>query len=178
MPASFPLVSGITTNLQLTASFTFGVYLKSIKPEQYDSNYAWNVYTRTIPTSLTQYIFAMFYELVLVWDALRAKNTIQIIGLCLCNFGLMIYGAVQVDQIKDSIDKLNLGANNVGIWDEIRGALIVIPCILGAGTVLLSGLAWKLYDEFAWTIYKHISADLQMKRRYLNYQVCSLNCQL
>src|SRR6186713_1553357 len=104
----FPCCQLATADLRLTASFTFGTYLKSIRPEQYDANYSLNVYTRTIPTSLTQYIFAMFYELVLVWDALRAKNTIQIIGLCLCNFGLMIYGAVQVDQIKDSIGKLNL----------------------------------------------------------------------
>ncbi|KAJ5446570.1 hypothetical protein N7491_002652 [Penicillium cf. griseofulvum] len=32
-------------------------------------------------------------------------------------------------------------------------------------------VAYKLYDEFAWTIYKHISADLPMKRRYLTYRI-------
>jgi hypothetical protein len=35
----------------------------------------------------------------------------------------------------------------------------------------MSAIAWKLYDEFAWTIYKHISADLRMKRRFLTFQV-------
>ena len=114
----------------------------------------------------------MLYELVLVWDALRMKNTIQVIGLCLCNFGLMIYGAVQVEQIHQSIGNLNLEANDSNLWLEIRPPLVTIPCILAAGLVLMSVIAWKLYDEFAWTIYKHISADLQMKRRYLNYQVC------
>ncbi|KAI7036586.1 hypothetical protein KC352_g46932, partial [Hortaea werneckii] len=34
-----------------------------------------------------------------------------------------------------------------------------------------SFVAWKLYNEFAWTIYKHISADLRLKRRYLVYQI-------
>jgi hypothetical protein len=42
---------------------------------------------------------------------------------------------------------------------------------VGVGSVLMTFVAWKLYDEFAWTIYKHISADLRMKRRYLTYQV-------
>ncbi|MCJ1404316.1 hypothetical protein MMC11_007541 [Xylographa trunciseda] len=35
----------------------------------------------------------------------------------------------------------------------------------------MTGVAWKLYDEFAWTIYKNISADLKMKRRYLTFQI-------
>jgi hypothetical protein len=35
----------------------------------------------------------------------------------------------------------------------------------------MSAIAWKLYDEFAWTIYKHISADLRMRRRFLTFQV-------
>jgi hypothetical protein len=35
----------------------------------------------------------------------------------------------------------------------------------------MSFIAWKLYDEFAWTIYKHISADLRMKRRFLTFQI-------
>jgi len=49
--------------------------------------------------------------------------------------------------------------------------LIAIPCILAVGTILLGACAWKLNDEFAWTIYKRISADLRMKRRYLQYQI-------
>lgn len=57
------------------------------------------------------------------------------------------------------------------IADETRPLLIAIPCILALGTLSLAFVAWKLYDEFAWTIYKHISADLRLKRRYLAYQI-------
>jgi hypothetical protein len=49
--------------------------------------------------------------------------------------------------------------------------------LMGVFTSIFAFIAWKLYDEFAWTIYKHISADLRMKRRYLNYQVfCRYRC--
>lgn len=57
------------------------------------------------------------------------------------------------------------------IWLSIQPFLIAIPCVLALCTVLMSIVAWKLYDEFAWTIYKHISADLRMKRRYLTFQI-------
>jgi hypothetical protein len=124
--------------------------------------------TRTIPTFLTLYILGFFYQLVLVWDALRLKNTIQIIGLCIYNVGLLIYGAVQMEQIKQAVIVLG----NAGeIWSQTKPFLIAIPVILAFGTGFLSVAAWKLYDEFAWTIYKHISADLRMKRRYLTFQI-------
>jgi hypothetical protein len=128
--------------------------------------------TKTIPTFLSLYIFGFVYELVLAYDALRLKNTIQIIGLCICNVGLLIYGAVQIEQIQEAVDLLDgIGALDNDLWDQTKPILIAIPCILGLTSVLMIGVAWKLYDEFAWTIYKHISADLRMKRRYLTYQV-------
>lgn len=107
-----------------------------------------------------------------MYDALRLKNTIQVIGLCVYNIGLLIYAAVQMDQIKQAVE--DLAATNTidrRIWSEAQPFLVAIPCVIALGTVLLSVVAWKLYDEFAWTIYKHISADLRMKRRYLTFQV-------
>lgn len=131
--------------------------------------------SKTIPTFLALYSFGFIYELVLVYDALQAKNTIQVIGLCLCNVGLLIYGAVQVQQIRNAVNNLHVnGKINDLVWVESEPFLIIIPCIVALGTVLMTFVAWQLYDEFAWTIYKHISADLRMKRRYLTYQVWHL----
>lgn len=118
-----------------------------------------------IPTFLALYIFGFIYQLVLVYDALRLKNTIQVIGLCMFNVALMIYALVQQDQIKSTGPEFN------EVYRLMRPYLVAIPCILGVGTVLMTFVARKLYDEFAWTIYKHISADLKMKRRYLTFQV-------
>lgn len=100
------------------------------------------------------------------------KNTIQIIGLVMYNVGLLIYGAVQMEQIKDAINDLREDdVVHDSMWADTRPFLLAIPCILALGTVCMSFIAWKLNDEFAWTIYKRISADLRMKRRYLYYQV-------
>nr|POE79974.1 upf0658 golgi apparatus membrane protein [Quercus suber] len=134
--------------------------------------------TRSIPTYLALYIFGFLYELILVWDALRLKNTIQVIGICLYNLGLLIYAAVEKQQVQDAVHSLT----DPGIptpyqyidpdtWSKLEPFLVAGPCVLALGTVLLSLVAWKLYDEFAWSIYKHISADLRLKRRYLTYQI-------
>ncbi|KAL1992610.1 hypothetical protein VTN49DRAFT_4642 [Thermomyces lanuginosus] len=128
--------------------------------------------SKTIPTFLSLYIFGFIYELVLVYDALRLRNTIQIIGICICNIGLLIYGAVQIDQIQDAVGVLlDNDAIDTDVWAATKPILIAIPCILGLSSSLMIFISWKLYDEFAWTIYKHISADLRMKRRYLTYQI-------
>ncbi|KAJ5679168.1 hypothetical protein N7462_007412 [Penicillium macrosclerotiorum] len=128
--------------------------------------------SKTVSTFLALYSFGFLYELVLVYDALRLKNTIQIIGLCLCNIGLLIYGAVQIRQIQNAVSVLSdMNFIDPVVWAESEPFLIIIPCIVGLGTILMTFVAWKLYDEFAWTIYKHISADLRMKRRYLTYQI-------
>ena len=124
----------------------------------------------TIPTFLTLYIFGFVYQLLLVYDALRLKNTIQIIGLCIFNNALLIYAAVQMTQINDAVSDLGPHINPT-VWSAVKPFLIAIPCVIALGTIAMSFVARKLYDEFAWTIYKHISADLRMKRRYLTYQV-------
>ena len=120
------------------------------------------------------FIFGYVYELVLAYDALRLKNTIQIIGLCLYNLGLLIYAAVQMAEIHDAVtylDTLGPGAITPTTWSALKPFLIAIPCVIAVGSIAMSVVARKIYDEFAWTIYKHISADLRMKRRYLAYQV-------
>ncbi|KAM0719965.1 hypothetical protein Q7P37_004100 [Cladosporium fusiforme] len=133
--------------------------------------------SHSVPTYLALFIFGFLYQLVLVYDALRAKNTIQVIGLCLYNAGMLVYSGVQLAQVKEAIDALIVPEGggppqiDVDIWDKIYYFLLACPCVIALGTILLSGVAWKLYREFAWTIYKNISADLRLKRRYLTFQI-------
>jgi hypothetical protein len=118
------------------------------------------------------YIFALLYELGLSYDALRRKNTIQLVGLCICNMGLLTYGFLQMQEIKDIISNLvtdKILSNR--LQDFYHVEIILVPVILGVGTVCMVFFTWKLRAEFSWSIYKNISADLQMKRRYFTYQV-------
>lgn len=118
------------------------------------------------------------FLVILCYDALRLKNTIQVIGICIFNLAMLVYAAIQMDQIRDANSALAEGPPDIplrerDIWQPIRPFLITIPCVIALSTVLMFVVCWKLYDEFAWRIYKHISADLRMKKRYLTFQVCA-----
>jgi hypothetical protein len=136
--------------------------------------------SRSIPTYLSLLIFGLLYQLVLVYDALKQKNTIQVIGLCFYNLGILVYTAIEMDQVHDAVIILLTETDGPAIrpdfWEVVKAYLIAVPIVVGVTTVAMSVCAWKLYDEFAWNIYKQISADLRMKRRYLIYQVSSLLC--
>ena len=164
--------------------YVFALFQEGLHRHEETTQNAKKDYEQTIPTFLTLYIFGLIYELVLVWDALRLKNTIQVIGLCIYNLGLVIYAAVQLSEIDKAIDFFkNLPsldphfthAMDPSVWPSAKPFLIAIPIIIAIGTLAMGFIARKLYDEFAWTIYKHISADLRMKRRYLTYQVGRLD---
>jgi hypothetical protein len=136
-------------------SYVFAKFQISLNPEARKTTQS-----RTIPTYLALFIFGF-------------------IGLCLYNLGLLIYATVQYDQIDRAVQVLNQ-ANEIehGFGRNVKPFLVAVPCVLAMGTIAFSFVAWKLYDEFAWTIYKHISADLRLKRRYLVYQVCFLSLYL
>jgi hypothetical protein len=149
--------------------YLFAKFQLSLKPDKIAI-----AQTKTIPTYLTLFIFGFLYQLVLVWDSLRLKNTIQVIGLCIYNIGMLVYAAIEYDQIRRAISDLSdRGYIKAGatIWKDIQPFLMATPIIIAFFTCVMSFCAWKLYDEFSWTIYKHISADLRMKRRFLTFQV-------
>lgn len=155
------------------SSYVFAKFQTSLTHnENNNANTKENTEFQTIPTFLTLYIFAFLFQLLLVFDALRAKNTIQVIGLCMFNAALLLYAAIQFTQIRDAVGTLTRDKKiKDGVWIAVKPYLVAVPCIIALGLALMSVAAWKLYDEFAWTIYKEISADLKMKRRYLTYQV-------
>jgi len=151
--------------------FVFGKFQTDLA-DNADKNPDVGTNARAIPTYLSLLIFGFVYQNVLVYDALQGQNTIQIIGLCIMNLGILVYTAIQRDQIHDATRQLfqhNLIEETY--WADVQVYLIIIPCVIALGTALLGFIAWKLYDEFAWKIYKQISADLRLKRRYLIYQV-------
>jgi uncharacterized membrane protein YozB (DUF420 family) len=89
---------------------------------------------------------------------------------------MLIYAAIQYDQVETAIENLvNFSPPYIDqsshVWVTVQPYLLAVPIIIAFFSVVMGVIAWKLYDEFAWTIYKHISADLRMKRRFLTFQV-------
>ncbi|KAK6063052.1 hypothetical protein SCUP515_12755 [Seiridium cupressi] len=176
-PRAFFLIGVVQLILCIAfESYTFAKFnssLKDMSQAPYSTDEKVQSQLKTIPTFLALFIFGFLYELVLVWDALRVKNTIQVIGVCIANLALMVYTSIQVDQIDEAVTILitQNAVEDLTVWNDVKGILIAIPCIIGVGTICFSFVAWKLYQEFAWDILKHIGADYRMKKRFLHYQI-------
>ncbi|KAH9906570.1 hypothetical protein F4778DRAFT_778960 [Xylariomycetidae sp. FL2044] len=173
-PRLFFLLGALQAIIGITfEAYTFGKFQSGLKKDLPNNSEDARAQLKTIPTFLGLIILGFIYEIVLIWDALAMKNTIQIIGLCIANVALLVYTALQIDQIREAIDIL-LGTQafvDTHIWSETEGVLIAIPIILFVTTIGFSFVAWKLYQEFAWDILKHIGADYRMKKRFLHYQI-------
>ncbi|PHH75963.1 hypothetical protein CDD80_1925 [Ophiocordyceps camponoti-rufipedis] len=174
-PAAFMAVASLQAIVCLAfESFVFACFQSSLG--RWDNKPDVQSQYKTIPTFLTLIIFGFLYELVVVWDALRMKNTIQVIGVCIANLALLVYTAIQVDQIQMAISTLGIAALKPGItpdqvWSQARPFLVAIPAIIALATAAMVFIAWKLYQEFAWDILKNIGADYRMKKRFLHYQI-------
>lgn len=175
-PAAFMAVTG----LQAVVCLCFEAYVFAEFQSNLTNQNNVNEVTsqkKIIPTFLTLFIFGFLYEVVVVWDALRMKNTIQAIGVCIANLAMLVYTAIQVDQIKEALDvlathnSLDPAVPKEQIWKDIRPYLVAIPGIIAVATAIMAFVCWKLYQEFAWDILKNIGADYRMKKRFLHYQI-------
>lgn len=128
--------------------------------------------SRVFPAFFSLVTLGFLYKLLILYDTLSQQNTIQVFGLCLYSITLCIYNATQYQQLEGSA--LVLADNDVirgDTWLVVRGIVISIIVITTAFTLWMFLLAWELYDEFAWATFRQVEANLEMRRRFLHFQV-------
>lgn len=134
----------------------------------------------TLPTNLAIVLFAFVYEIGFVLDAIRLRNSIQIVAACLHNVCIMIFTAVQHQTIHKAILGLPSSRDAAGEplvnldvdwWSIVGWVLLAVPIIIGVASVLLCLIAFRVKQEYSWMTYKQLKGDLLMKRRLLAYQV-------
>ncbi|KAI8973244.1 hypothetical protein BDF20DRAFT_635777 [Mycotypha africana] len=125
------------------------------------------------------FMIAQLFTLTLVLDAICQKNTIQLIALVAFELGMSAYTIIQFHQSSTLFTKYNddtsiqlviafLGEDSLHAsrWAEISQI-----CVMCSASTVFIFLAYKLYLEFGWQIYKKIGADLAMRDRYKMYQI-------
>ncbi|KAF9898008.1 hypothetical protein BX616_004614, partial [Lobosporangium transversale] len=125
----------------------------------------WRNQSRSIPAYMIVFIFAQLFQLVFAWDAVRAQNTIELIGIVIFNLCCFAYSIFEISQTKNS---LHMAAKEgffvpeekaMELQSKINPGLIVAICVIGLTQILITWLAYRLFKEFGWTIYKKIGAD-------------------
>ncbi|KAI8339998.1 hypothetical protein BC941DRAFT_419146 [Chlamydoabsidia padenii] len=122
------------------------------------------------------FIIAQLFTVILVIDAIYQKNTIQLIALVVFEWGLAAYSIIQYHQ---SLNLFNSSYNLSTLMAALLGdalhaskwAEITQICIMITSSVVFCFLAYKLYLDFGWYIYKKIGAEQAMRDRYKMYQI-------
>ncbi|KAH8930046.1 hypothetical protein BT69DRAFT_1049556 [Atractiella rhizophila] len=145
---------------------------------------------RSISVYLAIYIFGCIFEIVAAVDALRLKNTIQLVAILFFNIAILVYGCLVSGQVDDALrpsfgstcrelaDGTVVGSDDnltcfgvLKLYNEVKKFIYVIPAVTAAGTAVLAYLSWRLFAEFGWDVYRRIGADIQLKRMYFYYQI-------
>ena len=130
--------------------------------------------SRMIPAFTVLLALAFVYQLILLYDTLAKENTIQVFSLCLYDMFLCIYSVLQIAEIKQAVFSLSAqGDIDLSVWFETRHASLAIAITTGFFTICTCLISWKLYDEFAWSLFKFVNADITLRRRYLIFEVRS-----
>ncbi|KAI8059406.1 uncharacterized protein B0P05DRAFT_478325 [Gilbertella persicaria] len=122
-------------------------------------------------------MFAQLFTVILVLDAIIQKNTIQLIALVAFELGMSAYTIIQYHQSSTLFSNTQDPSVTLVLaflgdaYHASRWAEITQICIMLVSSMLFIFLAYKLYLEFGWQIYKKIGADLSMRDRYKMYQI-------
>ncbi|KAI8989250.1 hypothetical protein BDB01DRAFT_718739, partial [Pilobolus umbonatus] len=125
--------------------------------------------SKGIPVYLIIFILSLLFQVGLVWDAVRQKNTIQIIAFLLFNLCCFSYGIFQFKQIANALEAA-LGRDN-SLMDGLQNIMVATPVIIGVCQLIYVYLGTRLYLEFGWRIYKKIGADPDIRNMYRWYQI-------
>lgn len=103
------------------------------------------------------------------------RNTIQIVGLAIFNALLLVYAAIQVGEIAEVFRSGTPYADSqvshriFSLPTKILSGLVI--AVIAAAEIAIIILAWFIWREFGWRIYRFLGADLQIRRYYRQYQI-------
>jgi len=134
---------------------------------------------KSIAVYLFIFIFTQIYQLIIIIEAVWRQNTIQIFAHIIYCSCMVAFAIFQYFQIHDALDALIAFSNSTGgnphvydnVFMEITPYLITSIVVLGVCDFCFIYLAFKLYLEFGWKIYKKIGADPKKRAMYRSYQI-------
>ncbi|GAA97895.1 uncharacterized protein L969DRAFT_25633 [Mixia osmundae IAM 14324] len=121
---------------------------------------------RSIQVYLVIFVLAELFALAASLDALRLRNTIQLVGLCFFSLLMMIYAALMPTQLLHA-----LGNYESPAYLYIHKLIVATAVVLGITAALQGALTFRLYSEYGWEVFKQIGADRRIKSAFTYYQI-------
>ncbi|QRV72556.1 hypothetical protein RhiJN_00570 [Ceratobasidium sp. AG-Ba] len=130
---------------------------------------------KTLPCYFAMFGLAELFELIMGLDALKLRNIIQLVGICIFHGMLIVSAGLQIHQTRTALvdparaDGTCSGPD--GLYALVSKFLIVVPVVLGVSLLSMIYFVRELYHEFGWAVFHAIGADPRMKEMYQWYQI-------
>ncbi|EPQ31966.1 uncharacterized protein PFL1_00165 [Pseudozyma flocculosa PF-1] len=139
---------------------------------------------KTVSVYLAIFVFGMIFQVAITLDAVRLKNSIQVIGVSIFNVALAIAAGLEIMQVRDAIqaqdsfrpsipcpfDENRLCRAERVLYPQVHRLLIGVTVVCAVFEIPILFWTAKLWTEFGWIIYQKIGADLRIRSMFMWYQ--------
>ncbi|RSH79858.1 uncharacterized protein EHS24_009521 [Apiotrichum porosum] len=139
--------------------------------------------TKTVPVYLSIFILARLFSCVYSFDALYARNVVQLCLHIFFEFCMLTYAILEIPQTRNTFGHLDMdeacvalangGFDCIGpgsLYWLLERLMIVPPIVIGLSTIIYIILAVRLYREYGWVVFKLVGASPNLKRMHRHYQ--------
>jgi len=107
-------------------------------------------------------------------DAAMGRNSFQLISFVAFHYCCFVYNILEIFQVQglqNDWQTQNPDASSGSLFSDSSVLLITSSVILGVCSLIVTWIAFKLFQDYGWDIYKHIGADIAKKNMLRRYFV-------
>jgi len=125
--------------------------------------------SKKMPVYLSVFALAHVFQLAMALDAVYARNTLQFFALTVFNGLFLVYAIIQSSEVRNSLSSVSLQSGFSHI--PVNVLTTALPIVIAIAELAYVALAWTIYNEFGWKVYKFLGADRRIKKMFAVYQI-------
>lgn len=134
------------------------------------SQWAYQNISATLPTFVASFALAHAYNVALSIDACVNKNMILIWGILIFNACMLIYAGIQTVEIRKVLGHGVIGRPmDEGVPAHVYTSLTA--AVIGLSLAVYLTLSYFLHKEFGGRMYRIVAASVDLRKRYVDYNV-------
>jgi len=128
-----------------------------------------DITSEKMPVFLSVFALAHVFQLAMALDAVYARNTLQFFALTVFNALFLLYAIIQSSEVQHSLT--NVSSEGGLSHLPVNVLTTVLPIVISIAELAYIALAWTIYNEFGWKVYKFLGADRRIKKMFAAYQI-------
>ena len=83
----------------------------------------------------------------------------------------LVYAVIQSSEVRNSLSSSSVSSQSGFSHIPVNVLTTVLPIVIAIAELAYVALAWTIYNEFGWKVYKFLGADRRIKKMFAVYQI-------